>query len=399
LVPLLAAAIFINYVDRGNLSTAAPLLQDELHLSNAQIGLLSSAFFWVYAPAQLVAAWLVQRINPYRALALGLAVWSLATTLSGFAVGFGMLLALRILLGVGESVGFPASSKLLSLYLPQHRLGSANALISAGISLGPAVGTFLGGMLIAQAGWRALFIAFGIVSLAWLLPWWLATRSLSTEIASVARAPEPGYAELLSKRELWGAAFGHFANNYAFYLILSWLPLYLVKAHGYSLTSMAKMGGLVYVLSAAIGLIAGAYADKAVASGADPNRVRKGTMCSGIVIGLIGLLACGLGSPPLAVAGLLIYAGFHGLSSFNNFAIGQTLAGPRATAKWIGVQNCVANFSGIVAPVVTGFIVDKTGHFSLAFLVAAAVLVLGFISWGIVIRRVEPIEWRPASSL
>ncbi len=144
LVPLLAAAIFINYVDRGNLATAAPLMAGDLHLSNTELGVLTSVFYWIYAPAQLFAAAMVERLNPYRALAFGLALWSTATFLTGLAGSFGLLLLLRVLLGIGESAGFPASSNLLAQNLPQHRLGSANALISAGISLGPAPARVVG---------------------------------------------------------------------------------------------------------------------------------------------------------------------------------------------------------------------------------------------------------------
>src|ERR1700723_4254486 len=107
-VALLATAIFINYIDRGNLATAAPLIQRELKLNNTEIGLLISAFFWIYVPGQLVAAWLVTRINAYRTLAIGLALWSAATILTGLTTGFAALLALLLLLGLCESAGFPA---------------------------------------------------------------------------------------------------------------------------------------------------------------------------------------------------------------------------------------------------------------------------------------------------
>lgn len=399
LVVLLAAAIFINYVDRGNLATAAPLLKDELHLSNAQIGLMTSAFFWIYAPGQIFAAWLIQKINAYRALALGLALWSLATMLSGFAGGFYTLLALRVLLGLGESAGFPASSKLLAQNLPHHRLGLANAMICAGISLGPAFGTFLGGMLIAHTGWRMLFIAFGAISLLWLAPWLRMTRAMSRQATSEARRPEPSFRALLARREMWGAAIGHFASNYAFYLVLSWLPLYLVKAHGYSLVEMAKLGGLVYAISAVTGLGWGVLADRLMSRGANATLVRKSMICSGVVIGIFGMLACASGDAKLAVVGLLSYSLFHGLGSFNIFAIGQTLAGPDAAAKWMGVQNAVGNIAGIIAPVVTGLIIDVTGQFQLAFLLAAGVLVVGLLCWAVVIRRVEPLSWPPLRAM
>lgn len=392
-VALLAVAIFINYVDRGNLATAAPLIQGELKLTNTQIGLLVSAFFWIYVPGQLVAAWLVSTINAYRTLAIGLAIWSLATVLTGFANGFAGLLALRILLGLGESAGFPASSKLVAQHLPLNRLGTANALISTGIMLGPAAGTFFGGLLIAHAGWRLLFVVFGTASVIWLLPWLVSTRALSLDHSRNKTAGEPSLRAILARRELWAAAFGHFAGNYPFYLVLSWLPLYLVKAQGYSLTAMAELGGLVYVLSAAIALGAGTLADRWMTNGAHSNSVRKTLIGAASGVSVICMLMCAFGGPRLAIAGLLLSSLGNGLGSFNIYAIGQTLAGPVAAGKWIGVQNCIGNISGIVAPIITGAIIDATGQFSLAFVAAAAIAAIGLLCWTIGIKRIEPINW------
>lgn len=392
-VALLAVAIFINYVDRGNLATAAPLIQGELKLTNTQIGLLVSAFFWIYVPGQLVAAWLVSTINAYRTLAIGLAIWSLATVLTGFANGFAGLLALRILLGLGESAGFPASSKLVAQHLPLNRLGTANALISTGIMLGPAAGTFFGGLLIAHAGWRLLFVVFGTASVIWLLPWLVSTRALSLDHSRNKTAGEPSLRAILARRELWAAAFGHFAGNYPFYLVLSWLPLYLVKAQGYSLTAMAELGGLVYVLSAAIALGAGTLADRWMTNGAHSNSVRKTLIGAASGVSVICMLMCAFGGPRLAIAGLLLSSLGNGLGSFNIYAIGQTLAGPVAAGKWIGVQNCIGNISGIVAPIITGAIIDATGQFSLAFVAAAAIAAIGLLCWTIGIKRIEPIHW------
>jgi MFS family permease len=392
-VALLAVAIFINYVDRGNLATAAPLIQGELKLTNTQIGLLVSAFFWIYVPGQLVAAWLVSTINAYRTLAIGLAIWSLATVLTGFANGFAGLLALRILLGLGESAGFPASSKLLAQHLPLNRLGGANALISTGIMLGPAAGTLFGGLLIAHAGWRLLFVVFGTASVIWLLPWLVSTRALSLDHSRNKTAGEPSLRAILARRELWAAAFGHFAGNYPFYLVLSWLPLYLVKAQGYSLTAMAELGGLVYVLSAAIALGAGTLADRWMTNGAHSNAARKTLIGAASGVSVICMLMCAFGGPRLAIAGLLLSSLGNGLGSFNIYAIGQTLAGPVAAGKWIGVQNCIGNISGIVAPIITGAIIDATGQFSLAFVAAAAIAAIGLLCWTIGIKRIEPINW------
>jgi MFS family permease len=393
LIVLMAIAIFIHSLDRGNLATAAPLIKDDLKVSNAEFGVLLSAFYWIYVPGQLLSGWLVERINAYRTLALGLAMWSMATFLTGLAPGFATLLALRLLLGLGESAGFPATSKLLALHVPPRRLGSANSFVSAGLMLGNGAGTLLGGLLIAHLGWRPLFLVFGAVSMTWLVPWFVATRALTVIVSGQSTIDEPSFRELLAKRELWGASMGHFAMNYPYFLVLSWLPLYLVKSQGYSLTEMAQLGGIVYVLSAVFGLIGGSIADRWMARGTGSNRVRKSMIIAAGVVSLGCMLACALGGPKVAIAGLLTFSLANGLGSFNLFAIGQTLAGPSAAGKWVGVQNAFGGVAGIVGPILTGFIIDWTGGFRPAFLVAAGIVLMGLLCWGIVIRKIEPVAW------
>ena len=390
---LLALATFINYVDRGNLATAAPLIKSELGLSNAQYGLLVSGFFWVYAPAQIIAAWLVQRINGYRTLAIGLGLWSAATVASGFAAGFTSLLLFRVVLGLGESAGIPASSHLLAQHLAPERLGKANAFVVAGSYLGPAAGTFLGGLFIAHAGWRMLFIVFGAVSSLWLAPWVVSTRRLSAKALGDVGAAEPTFRDLLAKRQLWGASIGHFCSNYPFYLVLSWLPLYLVRSQGFSITSMAELGGAVYGMSTVVCLGAGWIADRWIAQGANLSRVRMSMICASYFIWFLCMVACGLGNSGLAVAGLLISSAAAGLSGFNIYAIGQTLAGPKAAGKWIGIQNAIGNLAGIVAPVITGVLIDWTGKYRVGFLVAGVIALAGACSWIFLVRRVEPTAW------
>src|SRR5438132_1410265 len=131
-VALLTLAAFINYVDRGNLATAGPLIRDQFALSNAQLGLLLSAFFWSYTPAQLPAGWLAERLDARRVLAVGLAMWGAATALTGLATGFAMLLVLRAMLGIGESVMYPASIKILAQEALEGQRGRANGFLAAG---------------------------------------------------------------------------------------------------------------------------------------------------------------------------------------------------------------------------------------------------------------------------
>jgi MFS family permease len=395
-VVLLALSVFINYVDRGNLATAGPLIKDELGLTATQFGLLVSVFFWTYTPAQILAGWLAEKINPYRTLALGLAIWSAATALTGLANGFAMLIALRLLLGLGESVAFPCSSKVLAQNLPPHRLGIANGLIAVGLSLGPAFGTFTGGLLMAQMGWRPVFLLFGLASMVWLWPWLVATRRLSTAADGPKAGAEPSFRSILARREAWGAGLGHFASNYTLYFVISWLPIYLVKTRGFSVSHMAELGGLIYLVYAASSIATGWLTDRWMTAGASANRVRKTFIVSSHLLAASAMAGCALGDARIAVASLFAAGVAFGLNSPNIYAIAQTLAGPRAAGKWVGFQNCVGNLAGIIAPVVTGMVVDRTGEFTWAFAVAGLVAMTGVVGWGLMIRKVAPIDWAAA---
>lgn len=392
-VPLLALAVFINYVDRGNLATAAPLIKDELRLSSTQIGVLLSAFSWSYTPGQILAGWLSERINAYRTLALGVALWSLATAATGLAGGFAALLILRLILGVGESAAFPCSAKLLGHHLSVERLGAANGLIGVGLALGPAFGTLAGGLLMAQVSWRPVFLLFGLASTLWLWPWLTTTRHASRRADDSIDTRAPSFLRILKVREAWGACLGHFASNYSFYFVVTWLPLYLVKARGFSLTQMAEMGGLIYLVYAASSMTTGWLTDRWMATGASANLVRKSTAVASHALAAASMLVCAFGDLRVSVISLFCAAVAFGLNTPTIFAIGQTLGGPRAAGKWVSVQNCIGNTAGIIAPIVTGVVVDRTGEFFWAFIVAAAVAITGIVGWGLIIRKVAPVQW------
>ena len=392
-VPLLALAVLINYVDRGNLATAAPLIKGEMHLSSTQIGILVSAFFWSYVPSHLVVGWLIERINAYRTLALGLAIWAIATAATGLVSGFTALLALRIALGVGESAAFPCASKLLAQHLPPHKLGAANGLISTGLALGPAVGTFFGGMLMAGIGWRPVFLLFGLASLLWLVPWLTMTGKASVAANLHIEGPAPSAWIILRRREAWGAALGQFCGNYAVYFVISWLPLYLVKYRGFSMTEMAQISGVIYLVYAASCAVSGRLCDRWIIAGANVTRVRKGAIVAGHVTIAASLLVCAVGNAQTSIVSLMVAGLAFGVNAPALYSIGQTLAGPRAGGKWIGLQNAFANIAGIVAPIITGVVVDKTGQFYWAFVIAGSVALLGSVSWGLMIGEVAPIAW------
>ena len=392
LVLLVTAAVFINYLDRGNLATAAPMLQDQLHLTESQLGVLLSAFYFGYVPCMPAMGWLAERYGAHRILALGITLWSLATLATGLVGGFAALLGLRILLGVGESAAFPCASKVIAQVVEVGRLGVANGILSCGYLVGPAVGTAIGGSLMILYGWRPVFVIFGALSMLWLLPW----RKVSlpkVATVQVASDVQPSFAQILRQRALWGASVGHFASNYSYYFIVSWLPFYLVKARGFSLGAMVTIASSAYLLNAVSALAMGWAADRWIRNGRSPTLVYKSIMAANHVAGVACIAAMLVLPREGAVAALFVFEIVSGASYPGLFAIPQIIAGPQATGRWVGVQNAAGNAAGLIAPVLTGFIVQATGLFDVAFALAAGVNILGLVGWVWVMPKVAPLDW------
>lgn len=394
LVLLLSAALFINYVDRGNLSTAAPLIQDQLQLSATQLGVLLSAFYYSYVLAMAPVGWLAERFGAHRVLGTGVAIWAVSTFLTGFAVGFASLLLLRLLLGLGESAGFPCCSKLVAVAVEPSRIGMANGMMSFGYLVGPALGTVVGGVLMSQVGWRPVFVLFGALSLLWLWPWSRVRIAEPTARAIGAAREGPSFAQILRQRGLWGASVGHFASNYNYYFILAWLPLYLVKARGFSLQAMAGIAGVAYLINALAALFSGWATDRWIRSGHSASVIYKATQ----VLNNLASIAAMAGMVLLPLAGsvlcLFAYQVVVGLSSPGIYAIPQIMAGPMAAGRWVGVQNTCGNIAGILAPMITGILIDASGSFTSAFALAGLVNVLGLVAWLWILPRVAPLRWQ-----
>jgi MFS family permease len=396
LVTLLALAIFINYVDRGNLATAVPVIKNELHLSTTQIGILLGAFFWTYMPMQLGAGWLAERFAVHRVVAVGFALWSIATMLTGLVSGFAALLFMRLLLGLGESVAFPCSSKLLAQHVKIDRRGRANGAIAVGLALGPAFGTFVGGLILARFGWRALFISLGALSLLWLWPWLTGPARNLPEAPPMSEGSGPSFLEISRRRAALGAGLGHFCANYTFYFLLSWLPLYLVRERGLSIVHMAALGGAVYLLQGVTAFVTGSTLDRWIQAGATADRAYKTAMVVSQLATAVCLLGVLIAGPVLSAAFLLVCGVTAGLMSPPLYATAQTFAGPTAAGRWMGLQNFLGNIAGVVGPPVTGFLVDRTGNFSSAFALAIAVALVGMLSWVTIVPCIAQLDWAPS---
>jgi MFS transporter, ACS family, D-galactonate transporter len=389
---LLAISAFINYIDRGNLSIAAPMLKDELDISAGQLGVLLSAFFWTYACTQLFSGWLVDRLNVNWVFLGGFVLWSAATAVTGMVHTFAALLILRLLLGAGESVAYPSYSKIISLNFTEQHRGVANSAISAGLLLGPGVGMLFGGLLMARFGWRPFFIALGLASLLWAVPW-LLCMPRNRQAAPADSSDAPSFFDFVKLRSAWGTCLGLFSTNYVSYFLITWLPYYLVRERHFSMDNMAKLGGAAYLLGSVVAIFSGWLSDRFVASGASPTAVRKAFTGGGLALAGIFVGLAELSSTNYCAAALILGVIFFGVVSSNVWAITQTLAGPNAAGRWTGFQNFVGNLAGIVAPSLTGFVLQETGHFYWAFAVLTAVALVGAAAWIFLIGRVEPVIW------
>ena len=390
---LLAILAVINFIDRSNLSIASPLLKDELHISASQLGILLSAFFWTYAAMQFFSGWLVDKLDANWVIAAGFLLWSLATATTGLVQGFSMLLLMRLMLGTGESVMVPAWSKILSLHLTEQYRGFANGVCQGAVRFGPAVGTLGVGVLITKYGWRPAFIGIGLISLAWI-PAWIKWMPRGRAVHRTVDAAAPGFVDILRQRSFWGVCAGHFSIIYLLYFMLTWLPFYLIRERHLSMQSMVKIATAYYLTDALSAVATGWIADYSIRQGHSPTLVRKSAMALGHLIATLALLSCAVANSHWYLLCLVIIGIGEGIAGAGPFAFSQTLAGPHATGKWSGLQNTFANLSGVAAPALTGFLVERTGNFLLPLVIAALMLVIGGLSWLVVVGRVQQVSWK-----
>jgi ACS family D-galactonate transporter-like MFS transporter len=393
MVSLLVVSVAINYIDRSNLSIAMPLIRTEMNLTPPQMGLLLSSFFWSYATFQIVAGWLVDRWNVNVILCVGFMIWSGATAATGLVATFATLLACRLLLGIGESVAYPAYAKIFTKWLEERNRGIANALIDAGSKFGPAVGTAVGGLIVAHFGWRSLFVAIGLGGLLWIPAWinWRPRGAASGEV-TIRQAP-PKFSEILRHPAVFATFTGHFAGNYFYYFLLTWLPSYLVQERHFSLSKMAVVGALPPLVSAGATLCAGYLSYRALCAGSTPTKVRRTCTTVGLTFATIIVLVPLTANNVVAMVLLMLASVSYGIFASSHWAITQTIAGPLAVGRWSGLQNFVGNLAGVVAPTLTGYVVGWTGNFFWAFVATGVVALIGAAGYWFGLGAVEPAVW------
>jgi len=407
IVALLFAATFINYVDRGTISVALPLIARDLHLGPELKGVLLSAFFWSYALMQVPIGWVVDRWN-LRYLYTGMfLLWSLSQGLTGLAAGLGMLIVFRVLLGIGESVYMPGGLKIISsLFAPTDR-GFPSGLFNSGMSAGLAIGAPLTAVLIIRYGWRHMFLIVGLTALLWLVPW-LATfpsqlpHQSSEERATVATAPGRTPRSLVTlDRNLLGLCLGAFGMGYYWYLFVTWLPDYLITARHLRLLTAGFYAGLPFLVFTAGQPLGGWIADRLIRLGWDQTRVRKSILTFGYLCGLFLIPATHVRSSICAIW-LIAGGSLVGLSVSSYFVFPQSCAPESEIGTWAGCQNFVANVAGIIAPLATGFLIARTGSYSSGFTLGAFILVAAILPYWLIVSELKPaaaahLSGRPSS--
>jgi MFS family permease len=369
---LLFASGFINYLDRAILSVALPLIAVDLGLGPASKGVLLSAFFWSYALMQLPVGWYSDRLNLRWFYAGAFAIWSLACGFTGWAGSLGTLLVLRMVLGIGESVYLPAGMKIVSQFFHSGDRGLASGLMNCGTRAGLALGAPLIAWLVVRLGWKGCFFAIGFASLIWLIPWLLVFPARSRG----AGAAEPIRLSRTFNRNLLGLCLGEICYSYYWYLLVTWLPDYLVEARHMPIQkagSYAMIPYLVFALSEPLG---GWASDLLVRLGFNETRSRKIVLTVAFSTSVL-LLPAGLMSSDFSAVMLIAGASLVGLATGNLLALLQGLAPAGAVGTWTGMFNFSGNLSGIAAPIVTGVLIARTGSYVPGFVVAVVVLLAG----------------------
>jgi ACS family D-galactonate transporter-like MFS transporter len=397
IVGVLMLAAILNSADRSSLAIAAPALSRELMLSPVQMGFLLSAFFWTYAIGQVVAGWFTDRFPVLWVFTIGFVVWSGATFCTGLVQGMTALLVLRLLLGGGESVAFPCYSKIFATEFPPAKQGLPNAILNSGTKIGAALGVLVGGVLIALYSWRMMFFVLGGSGVVFLILWFMLAprtdRKPRGQAVSTATKPGPSYLDILRNRDAWGTFVGAACYNYAYFFGLTWLPSYLVQQKHLSLEKMGIIGAIPFWAAAVSAIIGGWTSDALIKKGHSTTKVRKAFVASGLVFSVAAFPSAIVEDLTASLVLLTVAYTALGVTVSNLWAISQTLAGPTAAGKWSGAQNCLGAIAGIVAPIVSGLVVQQTGNFSLAFLIMAILALVGAASYVFLVRTIAPIDW------
>lgn len=394
IVGLLFAASLINYFDRGTISVALPMISADLHLGPEIKGFLLSSFFFSYALMQLPMGWFADRFN-LRWLYMGaFALWSLAQGLTGLAAGLGMLILFRVLLGIGESIYLPGGTKIVSLIFKAKDRGLPSGIFDCGTRAGLAMGAPITALLIVHYGWRKMFVIVGFAAIFWLIPWLLVFPST----LGSAKGRKQDAARTISasagrwvtfNRNLVGICLGFFCFDYYWYLLVNWLPDYLVTARHMSLLSAGIYSALPYIVFGASEPLGGWIADRLIRRGWNETRTRKWIITIAFLTSLLLIPGARVASATSAIW-LISGASLVGLATANLIVVLQCCAPENEVGIWTGFENFTGNVGGFIAPLLTGYLIARTGSYFAGFALGPLILIAGLLAYWFVVGELKP---------
>ncbi|MEU6586691.1 MFS transporter [Nocardia sp. NPDC046763] len=379
----------VSYVDRATLSIGSPMIREDLHLSVAQMGMLLSVFLWAYAAAQLPIGVLVDKLGPRRLLAAGIVIWSSAQAAAGAAGSFGAFAAARVVLGVGEAPQFPSGIRVIRDWFNVRARGTATGIVNCSSTLGTAVaGPLLTGLMLGL-GWRWMFVVMAVAGLVIAALWYAFYREpVTVALTETERTyldegdirlvrASIGFAEwrrLLGHRTTWGMIAGFFGVVYVTWVYTAWLPTYLESQRHLSIKTAGFATAVPFIAGVAGALSGGWLTDLLARQRFSPVDSRRFPL----VVSLLGMAACtgaaALVSATAVALAFISCAMFLGcVASSASWAMVPVAAPPHATASLGAIHNFGGYLGGALAPLVTGFVVQSSGSFVPAFLLAAAV--------------------------
>ncbi len=391
-------AAFINYIDRVNISVAVILMTVEFGWSETTKGLVLSSFFIGYLAMQVAGGWLAHRIGGKLVLGFSVIWWSLFTILTPTAafISLAALIVTRIALGLGEAAAFPASFALFSKWVPPIERSRAITILLSGAPLGTVVALLTTGWVIERYGWPSIFYLSGGLGLIWAGYWFWRIfehpsvhpriskdelQLLQSEQSEDQAFQAVPWRLLFSSKPVWALIINHFCTNWTAYMLIAWLPSYFRNVHGLSITNAGLYSATPWLTMFVMTNVAGWFADILIKRGISVLAVRKLMQATGLLGAAVFLILAS--NISTALEAMLMISGALGLLSFTfaGFAPNALEIAPRYSGVLAGITNTAATIPGIVGIIVTGWLVDVTGTYVSAFVLAAALCVIGAVIW------------------
>jgi MFS family permease len=407
---LLGFGVLISYMDRVNISVAQKSLHDAFGLTTISFGYLLSAYSWTYAVMQLPAGVLLDRFGIKRVGLVGSFLWTIATFATAAATSVTGLFSARFLLGIGEAPIFPMNAKAIGSWFPERERGLPTAIFDAAAKFSPALGIPLVGLLLLHFGWRASFAVTGLLSLLFFILFariyrtpeqdphlseeeraYIFSNRRTTAVA-VENAVERPLGWLARQRKVIGLTIGFATYNYSFYLLLTWLPSYVIHGLHVNPAHAVWAASIPWFFAGCVDLAIGGWlVDELIRRGRDASRVRRTILLAGMACGL-GVAGPALTHQPV-LALTLLSIGLGGLSASAPVAwsIPTLLVSPINTGKTGGIMNFGTQFAAISAPIFTGYLISATHSFAAAFALAAVIQLGGIAAYALLMGRIEPI--------